>query len=86
MAKVLKYEMPRPGKAVAICFPTGFSPVSVQMQHGKIMLWAEVPDVGACEDAVFHTIGTGWGVPDKTRHVGTVQDDGFVWHVYRSAA
>jgi hypothetical protein len=86
MATIYKYVMPTPGGSEVHQMPAGAVPLSVQMQDGRVCLWAQVePEVESIE-ARFHTIGTGWDIPEKASHLGTVQAGGFVWHVYREFA
>jgi len=68
----------------ALDMPIGAKILSVQMQDGRIVLWAEVdPDV-ATEPCVFEVFGTGQQMTDTNRqYIGTVQDGPMVWHIYR---
>lgn len=57
--------------------------VHVGEQCGSVMLWAEVSIGDRPKQRVFRIFGTGNAIPAKyATHVGTVQIDGFVWHVY----
>ena len=65
--------------------PKDASILCVQMQHGKIVLWAKVDsDPSVTEDVKFEVYGTGHVMsPYPKAYVGTVQDEGgFVWHCW----
>lgn len=48
---------------------------------GEVALWVHV-DTDEPERAVmFRAYGTGHAIPDDAKHVGTVLDGPFVWHV-----
>lgn len=56
------------------------------MQHGEVHVWAAV-DPNAREVLTrFHLVGTGGAVDLSWYHLGTVMDNGFVWHVFTEAA
>lgn len=64
-------------------------PIAVQFQHGVLCIWAEVenhPLYAKLPTKVTVSIyGTGHPLPDESleeRYLGTVQQDGLVWHVY----
>ena len=59
-------------------------PLCVQMQGGKIMLWARVSeyDSGEIYSMKIGMAGTGHEAPSG-KYIGTVQaDDGMVWHIF----
>jgi hypothetical protein len=67
-----------------IAMPEGAQVRSVQMQHGQIVMWAQVdPDVPK-EDRTFAVVGTGHVEidPDGMEYVESVQDGSFVWHIF----
>jgi len=58
--------------------------MSVQMQEGVICLWAAVdPTLPKCK-MFISIVGTGNAAPqtEQWNYVGTVQQEGFVWHVH----
>jgi hypothetical protein len=55
--------------------------VHVGAQEGNIYIWAIVDPDAPVSLAFFQVVGTGHPVP-KGKHVGSVQDNGFVWHVF----
>lgn len=57
--------------------------LSVQMQGEHMCLWARVEPRRPTERRIFDVYGTGHPMPaDPGDHVGTVQVDGLVWHVF----
>ncbi len=68
--------------------PRGAKILSVQMQRGKLVLWAVVDPDKAIQERTFHVFGTGHDFPDwlsVEQHVGTVQDmnGALIWHVFQ---
>lgn len=61
--------------------PYGYKPICVQIQNGKIWLWAKVNSENHKEYATIFVIGTGQYLPGG-KYIGTVQLDGYVWHIY----
>lgn len=68
-------------------------PMSVQMQGADICLWASfgivhLPSIGDPQDLAVTVVGTGHTFTDDGAQdfVGTVQHDGFVWHVFARRA
>lgn len=59
---------------------------SVQMQGNKLCFWAEIDEdhLHPFEQRSFSLFGTGWdlNVEDTAVYLATIQEDGFVWHVY----
>ena len=60
-------------------------PLSVQIQHGELVMWAvvEPDDIGAQMKVLI--VGTGHPMPAgafASNYIGTVQDGGLVWHVF----
>ena len=62
--------------------------VGVDPAGGGLAVWVdhytETPPLVLFAPVVmkFHVVGTGWEVPDRARHVGSVVAGQFVWHVY----
>lgn len=55
----------------------------VQTQGRDICVWAEVDTEHPIVDTQFWIVGTGHSRDTSDRnYVGTVQQNGFVWHVY----
>ena len=74
--------------------PQGAKILTLQMQkhdEGEVprpYFWAEVDPGAPMEERMFLTFGTGKEIPDAfrnlIRHVGTYQQEPFVWHVYEA--
>lgn len=72
-----------------LTLPSSATPLTVQMQGRQICLWAEVPtgQFVTEKEVVISIVGTGRPIPPgAVNYLDTVQRDGFVWHVYASAA
>ena len=69
-----------------IDLPLNAKPISAQMQHGALCVWAEVDEVNRLVPHEFFVAGTGQLGPayGRWRFISTVQDGPFVWHVYIS--
>ena len=65
----------------------GAALLDVQMQHGLIALWFLVDTSREEQVRRFRVYGTGqpFGLDDY-RHVGTVQDVPYVWHIFEDLA
>jgi hypothetical protein len=65
--------------------PRGARVLSVQEQHGKLCLWAEIEEGAPPEERKFYIFGTGHRViGGPMRFLATVQMSGgkLVWHIY----
>ena len=64
----------------------GAEPLTVQMQDGRPCLWMRVPVVvrGDYQVHRFYWVGTGQECPFPSTYVGTVQLDGYVWHLFHA--
>jgi hypothetical protein len=68
---------------VPVIMPDGAEIIAVQEQFGLPTIWAIVDTDKPKKRRIFRIIGTGQNnVPDKSFYLGTVQIDGFVWHVF----
>ena len=62
---------------------TEWKPLAVGEQNGILMLWADVDPKGPTREHKVSIRGTGHNTGDECGpHFGTVQQGGFVWHVY----
>lgn len=85
---IWKYEL-LPSEVTYLRMPDGARPLCVQVQKGKVCLWAEV-DQGLTDGPTtvirtFFVIGTGHRVPREAKtYIGTFQlnDGDLVFHVY----
>lgn len=59
-------------------------PLSIQIQNGKLCLWAEVEHPNSTTSTlIITTVGTGRPVPETAgMYLCTVQQGGYVWHFY----
>lgn len=66
--------------------PVPFKPLAVQVQNQQITLWAETPGGEPTRGASVVIVGTGHDVKAEAlagkEYVDTVQNGGYVWHVY----
>lgn len=90
MQKIYKYPIePNSSKDTPYkCYflaPAQSWPLSVGVQNGKCVLWAEVDTRCRHEEQFVYCVGTGHGaVPGPgAEFIGTIQLDGFTWHFYR---
>ena len=50
---------------------------------GRVFVWFEVDPAEPVAELSVWCVGTGFGrVPDGLRFLGTVQQHGYVWHLY----
>ena len=64
--------------------PKGADLLTVQMQNGTPVLWAQVDPSAEIEARNITVVGTGWidYIRSGWTYVGSYQDGGLVWHVY----
>lgn len=58
----------------------------VQEQNNTLMLWTEVQPGWPDDIRWFEWFGTGHKIPDGVKHVASVQQPPFVWHLYEHTA
>ena len=87
MLTVFKYPLALVAQVQTIAFPMGAQILHVDLNpgaQGNLAIWAEV--VREPDDRVvkrrFQIVPTGGAVPLGWKHLGTVLDGSFVWHVY----
>ena len=57
--------------------------LSVQMQGKELCVWALVTPLNEPEVRYIEIFGSGVMIPSAARtYLGTVQDSGFVWHIF----
>lgn len=86
MIKIFKYEIELSDKSFII-MPKDSRILDVQMQHGHIMLWAEVDTLKPVLRVNTYVVGTGFEVPtlittETLEYISSVQIQEFVWHIY----
>lgn len=66
-----------------VMLPTGAQVLHVGMQDDTINLWALVDTFNPLEAQEVWMVGTGRAMPfSPVGYLGTVFDDGYVWHVF----
>ena len=82
--RVYKYRLERCGGPQNPELPNGAEIVHIAMQGDSICIWALVDvreDVG---NRKFIIYGTGHPITTAGKHIGTVLDGRFVWHVFEA--
>jgi len=81
MSIVYKYKLERL-ESQFLEIPVVADILSVQIQNGDICLWALVDLELGVENKEIIIVGTGMTINCNVNHIGTVQEDSFVWHVF----
>lgn len=87
MQKIYKFELKLEDEQEVI-MPAGSKILpTVQVQEGKVVIWAVCTPSDKTEKITILTFGTGNSISDeitdkKMRYVGTYQKDWFVGHVF----
>ena len=81
MKTVLKYEIEL-ADHVGIYMPIGAKYLHVGVQNHGVMLWAEVDSEAYTKLKYFYLRGTGDQIPEDVKHIGSVQDEDYIWHLY----
>ncbi len=85
MYRIFKYVLDLEDEQT-ISVAEGAESLSVQLQNGKICVWAAHRDYTKelTEPRKFYIVGTGnpFEVRKAKRFIGTVQQGDFVWHVF----
>lgn len=83
---IWKYHLDITSDAQSVEMPKDAQIISVQNQGCRITMWAIVNPAADKEVRQFRIWGTGWQIDDYhldlCDFVGTVQIEGFVWHVF----
>ena len=66
-----------------INMPIGCKIIHVDYQNDIITLWCEINDSMTVAKHYFQVVGTGQDVPRNGKHIKTLFDGPFVWHLYR---
>ena len=89
MPKIFKYELNDYDNIVSISIHSGAKILCVQPQRfldrDIVKLWAEIDESNPIEIRKFKIYGTGYEItedPSFREYVGTVQQNGMVWHVF----
>ena len=80
---IWKYDLDRETQS-DIQMPRGAKILSVQLQRNGYRLWALVHPTALLEIRTFVIYGTGWDMEytDNLEYLETIQEDGFVWHIF----
>lgn len=82
LAQIFKYPL-NEGSRNRVVLPSGFVPLHVAAQNNKICVWCMVCASNPDAIGIFHVVGTGWEFsPEYKTYLGTVLNNGFVWHVW----
>ncbi len=84
--KIYKYKLSSHIGVQGIQMPWDADILDLQIQNGHLCIWAVVDPSKENLMRKFEVFGTGWDLPyrfiDRYEHLKTVQDGGFVWHVF----
>jgi hypothetical protein len=68
-----------------VWMPVRATPLSVQIQNGRLTLWAVVDPKSVLSDHAFYIINTGGEMTGREkRFISTVEAGEFVWHIFDS--
>ncbi len=81
MRKIFKYPI-RLTPLQDIEIPEGAYFLDVQLQEKQICIWAIVDTEREKEQHKIVIRGTGHDVQEDIDYLGTVQQDGYVWHIF----
>jgi len=83
---IWKFPIPMQ-ETVVLTMPAGAQALDVQLQGDVPMLWALVEADAPRERRRFFIAGTGRVMRDEAgAHLGTWQQDGYVWHLFDGGA
>jgi hypothetical protein len=82
MKMIHKLSVPIDGKQHSLSFDGNIVYVGYQTGN-QLTFWFEFnPEIHSTRTRLFRVYGTGWEIPSTAYYRGTVQVDGFVWHLY----
>lgn len=83
MHQILKYPLSSDPHQV-LMIPKGAEILCCQVQDGVICLWAKSCMANSYAYRKISIYGTGWSMSDdfEKKYIGTVQLNGYVWHVF----
>ena len=86
MRTIWKFKLPIVQFSIDLRMPQAAELLSVQLSaDGIVYVWALVESDSAIVRRRMYIVGTGHAAPPEVRsarHVGTVQDRCFVWHIF----
>jgi hypothetical protein len=83
MITIHKYQF-KIADRIEIEMPIHSDILSIQLQNGIPTMWAKVDTSLQRVKRIFVVFGTGHEINSlfDYRHIGTIQLDGFVWHIF----
>ncbi len=84
MKVIFKYTVSVQDSEIELTLPKGSRVVHVGNQEPEhVTLWVEQrPDRDETETRKFRVYGTGHGISESHKYLGTTQDGPFIWHLY----
>lgn len=82
--KIWKFELKK-DRTQLVKMPEKSEIMDIQMQNGKLVMWAMVDPESENIEVKINMYGTGWETNDnaiKDEYLATVQDGDFVWHLF----
>ena len=79
---IWKYDVPNPGAVMEIEMPMRAEFLSLQVQHGKPVMWWRVSEASPRALRRFVCVGTGHEADESHKYIGTYLDGAYVWHVF----
>ena len=83
MRQVWKYPLDWTAEPQTVAMPVAAKPGRFAVQDGVPTLWAEVETSSIAVPRLFVIVGTGADIPFPT-YRGTVDHNGFVFHLYEA--
>jgi hypothetical protein len=85
MKKIYKYEVPKTAwyQDVYMELPLG-ELLHIQRQNDTIQVWVLVYDIKDSTTALhpIRVYGTGWEITTELPYFSTIQEGGYIWHVF----
>ena len=82
MRTIWKYNLKMTGTSQVLKMPEEVLFLAVGSQRGVVCMWVELVEADESVERTFTVVGTGWLIKDGYIHIGTVQMEEYVWHVY----
>lgn len=83
MKTIHKQPIPSINSRVVLRLSTDAKFIHFDLQNRDMCVWVETPViVKEYKTRTLAVFGTGFDVPDEAVHIGTLQDRGYVWHLY----
>lgn len=79
---IWKYSLEEPGFTTGIQLFAGAKFVRFGSQNDGLFVWFEHHTSYQQQHREFLVVGTGRGIPDGATHLGSIELDDEVWHLY----